>query len=454
MECRTWNGWLRGRPFAALLIGLASLSCGGHAETLMAGPVSKNPGPAGKVTTAIGTVFDQIHALALQPDGKLVAAGFSVHGPGAQGEFALVRYNPDGSLDRSFNATGIVTTPIGPSEDWARALVIQPDGKLVAAGYTSYGEKSAFALVRYNPDGSLDHSFNATGIVTTPIAASRNRGRALVLQKDGKLVVAGQAATESHTAFALARYNPDGSLDHTFNTTGILTTPIGTSDDEATALAIQPDGKLVAAGFSTQTPATLFALVRYNPDGSLDTSFNFTGKVTTSLALDDEATALAVQADGKLVAAGYSSDGTQGRIALVRYNTDGTRDAGFGKNGIVTVSIGGTDDWARALAIQPDGKLVVAGNATTFIQSAFALVRLNPDGTLDLSFNNAGIVMAQIASNDIATALVIQPDGKLVAGGYAMIDTVNHFALIRCNPDGSMDPTFMTRLKRPRPPAR
>ena len=423
-------------------------------ETLSPGPVSKNPGPAGKVTTAIGSVFDQIHAMAIQPDGKLVAAGFSVYGASAQGEFALVRYNPDGSLDHSFSTTGIVTTPIGTSEDWARALVIQPDGKLVAAGYTSFGERTAFALVRYNPDGSLDHTFNAAGIVTTPIGVSRNRGRALVLQKDGKLVVAGQAATGSRTAFALVRYNPDGSLDRTFNATGIVITPIGTSDDEATALAIQPDGKLVAAGFTTQTPQTLFALVRYNPDGSLDTTFNDTGKVTTEIALDDEATALAVQADGKLVAAGYSSDGSQGRLALVRYQTDGSPDDGFGRNGIVTVAIGGTDDWARALAIQPDGKLVIAGNTTTFIQSTFALVRLNPDGTLDLSFNNAGVVMAQIASNDIATALVIQPDGKLVAGGYAMIDTVNHFALIRCNPDGSMDPTFMTMPKRPRPQTR
>jgi len=449
MELSLRNRWRRWRPFAALLVGLAPLSCGGHVETYSVGQtLTKTVDPSGKVTTAIGDVFAQIHALAIQPDGKLVAAGFSAHGE--RGEFTLARYNSDGSLDRSFNATGIVITPIGSSDDWARALAIQPDGKLVAAGYTSYGGQTAVALVRYNPDGSLDHTFNSSGIVTTPIGASRDRAQALVIQKDGKLVVAGQSSNGTQTAFALARYNPDGSLDRSFNATGIVITPFGTSDDEANALVIQPDGKLVAAGMSTRLPQTVFALARYNPDGSLDRTFHFTGKVTTAIASDDEARALAIQPDGELIAAGYSSDGTQGKLAVVRYHTDGTLDRSFGGGGIVTVAIGSFDDWARAVVIQPDGKVVAAGNSSNFLQSGFALVRFNPDGTLDLDFNGSGIVTTLIATNDVATALAIQPDGRLVAAGYAMINTVNQFALVRYKPDGTLDPTFMTRPSRPR----
>src|SRR5437773_237131 len=196
--------------------------------------------------------------------------------------------NP-GDLDPSFGTGGKVTTPSG-SNGYINALVLQPDGKLVAAGYTqNNGSNSDFALVRYNADGSLDGSFGTDGIVTTLI---QNGGffEAVVLQPDGKLVAAGVGGGH----FALVRYNADGSLDGTFGTGGKVITPIGSFADMAYALVLQPDGKLVAAG-STSNGSWAFALVRYNADGSLDGSFGTGGTVTTQIGSSNLAYALVLQ---------------------------------------------------------------------------------------------------------------------------------------------------------------
>jgi uncharacterized delta-60 repeat protein len=320
----------------------------------------------GKVTTAIGPGDDWAEALALQRDGKLVVVGYSWNG--SDYDLALVRYNPNGSLDTSFNGTGKVTTAIGPASDGADALAVQPDGRLVAAGFSWNGSDWDFALVRYNPDGSLDTSLNGTGKVTTPIGLS-SVADALALQPDGKLVAAGYSSIGPNV-FALVRYSPDGSLDTSFNGTGKVTTGIEGDDDVANALALQPDGKLVAAGYSKNGSQYSFALARYNPDGSLDTSFNGTGKVTTRIGVSNKAYALALQPDGKLVAAGSDDD-----FALARYNQDGSLDRSFNGTGKVTTPIGPSVDEAHALALQPDGKLVAAGYSWQGSNYDFALAR-------------------------------------------------------------------------------
>jgi len=171
-----------------------------------------------------------------------------------------------GSLDMTFNSTGKVTTPIGTIDDAAEAVAIQADKKIVAAGLSYNGSRNVFALVRYNTDGSLDTTFNTTGKITTPIGASNDAAYAVAIQPaDGKIVAAGDSWNGSQYVFALVRYNTDGSLDTTFNTTGKVTTPIGTSQDTVEDVAIQPDGKIVAAGFSNNGSQCVFALVRYMP---------------------------------------------------------------------------------------------------------------------------------------------------------------------------------------------
>ena len=270
----------------------------------------------------------------------------------------MVRYNSDGSLDTSFDTDGIATTAIGTnSDDAGRAVAVQSDGKIIVAGTSDRD----FAVVRYNSDGSLDTSFDTDGIATTAISTNGpDSGRAVAVQSDGKIIVAGT----SDFAFAVVRYNGNGSLDTSFDTDGIATTAIGTnSDDSGRAVAVQSDGKIIVAG----TSDFAFAVVRYNSDGSLDTTFDTDGKTTVDPNLNsdsgyDGAFGVAVQADGKIVVAGV--DGEQ--FVVVRLNSDGSLDTTFDTDGIATTEIAGdvpvqNQDGSGALVLQSDGKIIVAG---------------------------------------------------------------------------------------------
>jgi uncharacterized delta-60 repeat protein len=401
-----------------------------HPAHATLGALDPSFGTGGKVTTKVGSTNDYGNALVRAPDGRLVVAGSSIDSV-TLGNFALARYNANGSLDTSFNGTGKVTTAIGPSWDSANALVRQPDGKLVAAGDTDNGSNFDLALARYNPNGSLDTSFNGTGKVTTAIGSSDEHAYALALQPDGKLVVAGRSNSGSNDDFALARYNPNGSLDTSFNGTGKVTTTIGSADDAAHALAVQPDGKLVAAGDTRINGQLVVALARYNPNGSLDTSFNGTGKVTTAIGGSSAAHALVLRSDGKLVIAGTGTNGSQFLFALARYNPNGSLDTSFNGTGKVTTAIGSIQDVAEGLVLQPDGKMAAAGYSYVGSRRVFALARYNPNGSLDTGFNGTGKVTTAIAQDDQATGLMLQQDGKLVAAGYGSNGSQQVFELVR-----------------------
>jgi uncharacterized delta-60 repeat protein len=224
-------------------------------------------------------------------------------------------------------------------------------------------------------EGDLDTSFDSDGKVTTDIGGIDNRARSVAIQSDGKIVAAGYSNPGSNYDFTLARYNTDGTLDTNFDSDGKVTTAIGSGTDQAFSVAIQSDGKIVAAGYSNNGSNDDFALVRYNTDGSLDTSFDSDGKVTTAIGgSDDRAHSVAIQSDGKIVVAGHSDNGSNEDFALVRYNTDGTLDTSFDSDGKVTTAIGSASDFARSVAIQSDGKIVAAGRSTGS-NDDFALVR-------------------------------------------------------------------------------
>lgn len=404
-------------------------------------------GAGGAVRTSLGGL-DWAGGVAVLPDGRIVVAGAS--DAGGTADFAAARYLPDGRLDPTFNGTGTVLTPVGDGEERAYALVVQPDGKIVLAGWRSNsGSTTAaaydFVLVRYNPDGSLDQTFDFDGKVVTPFGGRFNaaHGWAVALQADGRLVVVGDAIVLTPTfftnGFALARYNPDGSLDRLADGTGRVVTPIGTGDDVANGMALQPDGKIVAAGWSSGD----FALARYLPDGGLDPAFGGDGTVVTDFGLGQDAAAcVAVQADGKIVAAGQAFNGSDSDFGLARYNPDGSLDSSFGVGGKVTTPFGGFDD-VRGMAVQADGKIVVAGFTDVGGTVDFALARYLPDGTLDASFGTGGKVVTPIGGGaDYATALALQPDGKIIVSGQAFNGVKNDFALARYLPNGTLDPTF------------
>jgi uncharacterized delta-60 repeat protein len=380
----------------------------------------------GKVTTTFGGT-DTAAALALQADGKIVVAGTS------NGNFALARYLATGALDTSFSGDGKVTTNFG-GDDRAYAVALQSDGKIVVAGTSN----DNFALARYLANGNLDATFSGDGKVTTNVGGiggteeTRDGTQSLVIQSDGKLVAAGFTGDHQGALsyFALVRYLSNGNLDTSFGGDGKVTTNLresceGDTDQFVSALALQPDGKIVAAGASRCSgDGFAFALARYLANGDLDATFSGDGRVLTEVGEEAGASALGLQPDGKIVAAGVSRDSVDD-FALVRYAATGALDTSFSGDGIVITDFGGEfTEGATALALQADGKIVVAGTSN----GNFALVRYLSNGNLDTSFSDDGKVTTEFGGEDDATALAIQPNnGRLVVAGTSN----GNFALAR-----------------------
>ncbi|MGE0534861.1 MAG: hypothetical protein AB7O68_07790 [Pirellulales bacterium] len=383
-------------------------------------------------------VVSEANAVAIQADGKIVLAGEA-------NVFALARYNVDGTLDTSFDGDGKVQTAIGTAFSTISAMAIQADGRIVVAGSAFVGAHQSFAVARYNSDGSLDTSFDGDGKVTTQFGSSADTATSMAIQADGKIVVAGYSTSGANSDFAVVRYNSNGSLDTSFDGDGIVLTP-GTG--LAYALAIQADGKILVGGEAGGD----FALVRYNSDGSLDTSFDGDGKALTNLNSNshEQINAIAVQADGKIVAVGYAHVSTQDNIAVVRYNSNGSLDTSFSDDGKIIAPTGYSHSYARAVAIQANGKILVAGSsfvafvtgATTNSKPIATVLRYNSNGSLDSSFDDDGVVTTTIGYSSDANALALQSDGKIVIAGGARVSgdpSTRSFARARYLADGTLD---------------
>ncbi|MFO0841515.1 MAG: hypothetical protein U0797_03810 [Gemmataceae bacterium] len=361
-----------------------------------------------------------------------------------------------GALDPTFgNGAGYVTTSLSSVNiSSATSVLIQPDGKILASGSNYVGSKNAappqvFAVVRYNPDGSLDATFGSGGKAFADFPGSyikdwryaQSYASALYppagTVNDGKIVLAGDHLTSNNgDLFALARFNPNGTLDPTFGTAGEVTTILPVSiplRNGAHGVVIQPDGKIVAGGGS----ANGFVLARYNTNGTLDTTFGSGGKVVTSLGAHSDVATLLLQPNGKLIVAGdtWASGGDLWEVA--RYNPNGSLDTSFGNGGIVGGTFGAGADVTGA-ALYPSGtanasKVVVVGS----ISGGGGMARYNPDGSLDSTFGTGGKVNTATTS---PRAVAIEADGKLVIPGPYNGGP----ALSRFNPDGSADGTFGT----------
>ncbi|MBD2089905.1 putative Ig domain-containing protein [Microcoleus sp. FACHB-1515] len=406
-------------------------------------------GATGKITTDFGGNDESRDVIALS-DGKILVGGF-IGRRTTGNDFAIARYNADGTLDASFGIGGSVTTDIrNNSNDVGFGMAVQSDGKILLTGFTSPSSPADdFVVVRYNPDGTLDTSFGTGGIVIT----ETNGGFAhrVAVQSDGKIVVAGHAGGTASSDFAVFRYNIDGSLDTSFGTGGKVVTDPG--DDNtfniAYGLAIQNNGKILVTGYAGNRWDV--AIVRYNEDGTLDTSFGTGGKVITDINNStDLPYSLTVQSNGKILVAGYSVSNNY-NFALVRYNEDGTLDTSFGTGGkLVDDSFNssyGSGDPPISIKVQSDGKILVAGHKAGVYgvsTTDFAVVRYNEDGTLDTSFGTGGIVTTDINNTpDISYGMTVQIDGKILVVGNTSDRFRNNFAIVRYNPDGSLDANFL-----------
>lgn len=346
-------------------------------------------GSGGKTFTNF-TGTDIPTSMAVQSNNKLVVAGYST-GITGYNSFSICRYNVNGNIDTSFGIAGKVTTNIGVN-DYANAMVLQSDGKIIVSGSSALADgNSTFGLARYNTNGSLDISFGNGGKQTT-LMGVYSSANAMALQTDGKIILAGVSEDSNIVeSFAIARYNIIGTLDKTFGTGGIVTTAIQ-NRDRSDAILVQTDGKIIAAGTSSDSNNNRsYALVRYNADGSLDSSFGTGGKQTSAFGNDDEASGIALQTDGKIIVTGSSINASYvASFGLMRFSTNGRPDSSFGIAGKITCSFGGTDN-ANAITLQKDGKIVVAGSTQDAVyNTSIALARYNINGSLDTSFSNGG----------------------------------------------------------------
>jgi uncharacterized delta-60 repeat protein len=391
----------------------------------VAGRLDGNFAGDGKATTNFTRGWDAVSGLALQSDGKIVAAGSAGD---ANPRFALARYLRDGTLDASFDGDGKVTTDVTTGSEGAADVAIQQDGKIVVVGTASSGSESDFALLRYSPDGGLDPEFGDGGLVLTDFAAGIDLASSLVIQTDGKIVVGG-AATEPVgeegpppiSGFAVARYNPDGTLDTSFGEGGKVITEFSSGFDSASDLDLQADDRIVAAGGAgAGGQGERLAVARFNSDGSLDTSFSGDGKRTIDFGTGfSRASSVAIQPNGRILVAGTEAADVSApdyKFALARFNIDGSLDDSFGGDGRVRTRFGLGISGA---ALQDDGKIVAVGGSRGRDQK-FALARYTRRGALDSSFGGDGKVTTNFTlGSDWAGAVVLQPNGKILAGGRA-----------------------------------
>src|SRR5436309_4906879 len=406
-------------------------------------------GIGGMVTTDLNHSTDIANAVALQADGKLVVVGQAYkQNDFSDEDFVVTRYNTDGTLDTTFGRGGKVRTDFPGLAAVPSSVVIQPDGKIVVAGgafplFTFLGD---FKVVRYNPNGSLDRSFGSGGIVTTTFPEG-SYAFDVALQPDGKIIAAGTVFVDfnpgdiSDTDFALARYNSDGSLDTTFGNGGTVMTDYFGFEDDVFSVLIQPDGKIVAVG-SANNPATFydFAAARYLSNGAIDTTFGVSGKVSTDFGDQnfDRARSAALQSDGKIVAAGFaiSQNGVVQNFAVARYTSNGILDTTFSGDGKTQIDFGNCCQSAMKVLLQSDGKIITVGGSNgESSEDDFLLARLNPRGSLDATFGVGGTVRTSFGDlNGGANGATFQSDGKIVAVGFQATfggDRWAEFALAR-----------------------
>jgi uncharacterized delta-60 repeat protein len=371
---------------------------------------------SGKVVTSFPQRLNAAYAVALQPDGKIVSAGrsFSLTAP-RRVDLLLTRHLSNGRTDSSFGNAGSVITRFDAITHFrTSAVVLQPDGKIVVVGEVTR-PGTDFGLARYNPDGTLDSSFGQAGLVLTDFDSRSDSATSATLQPDGKIVVAGTSDGD----YVVARYNPDGALDSSFGQAGRTITDIA-GTDRAYAVALLPDGKIVASGISGNAVSAL----RLNPDGSLDTTFGTNGSVASTFGMPWFGTnfAMTVQPDEQIVIARTAliSGGNTG-FALLRLTASGALDTSFGANGVMFTDLLPTGQLGSsqptAVTVQPDGKIVTAGLVgSSDVQ--FGLTRHLPNGTPDSSFNGNGKLTLDLGSSfAVPRGVALQPDGKIVVVG-------------------------------------
>jgi uncharacterized delta-60 repeat protein len=359
--------------------------------------------------------------VAIQADGKIVVLGYSYNG--LNEDVLLARFNGSGRLDTGFGKGGYVVFD-GGGNDRGLGLALQRDGKIITTGYTYVGSQRDVLLLRYNVDGSIDSTFGAGGKVTySSQGSATDIGFGVVVQEDNGIVVVGETSVGSHQDVLVLRYTGRGTLDDQFGSGGIVRYG-GGGMDRGFAAAIQSDGKIVVVGSNVVKNRDDVLVLRLTASGALDKPFGTDGAVIFSGAGDnsDYGNWVALQADGKIVVSGAISNGTAFDILLLRFNSNGTPDSSFGTRGVVVYGDGGgNNDYGFSHVIQADGKIVIAGYTQKAAGDDVILIRFGPEGKPDPTFGLSGSTTWNGSGNgmDFGQGLALQPDGRLVVTGFS-----------------------------------
>jgi uncharacterized delta-60 repeat protein len=376
-------------------------------------------GTGGEVTTDLFGDSDFAYSVVALSGGKVLVAGQATKPAGT--DVALLQYNSSGALDSALGAGGKIISDLGSDSDGAFAMAVQSDGKIVVAGPINGGIATSFdfGIARYNANGSMDSLFGNGGEIITDFAGDFDQAYGVVIQADGKIVVSGTATVGGQSRFGVARYTASGQLDASYGVGGKVTTGFASADAEPFAIALQANGKVVLAGyaFDFNRQESDIAMARYNTDGTLDAGFGTGGKVVADLgSTDDMIRSLAIQSDGRIVAAGLSG----GNFAVTRYTSSGMVDGGFGTSGVARIDFAGGADAAAAVVLDSQGRILVAGQAANATGgNDFGVARLTTAGILDATFGSGGKVTIDFAAgNDIPSSMALTSDGKLLLAGY------------------------------------
>lgn len=377
-------------------------------------------GTDGISITPIGTANAFGRAVVIQPDGKAVIA--CVANNGTDTDFVIARFTTDGNPDASLDDDGIVLTDFGGRTDIAEAIALDNLDRIIVAGSVDSGDGFGFGVARYLSDGTLDQSFGDQGLVTRKTGTT-GFCKAVAIQQDNKIVLGGYVfnPVSLTNEYALMRFSTDGTRDSTFHHDGIVMTNMGIGAGIADAMLIQPDGKIVLAGqaLNENTFRWEIAIARYNTDGSPDQTWDDDGIVFSgSLNADFTIKTIALQEDRKVIVGGYFGTAQSNNLfAIARYHPDGRLDETFGTEGIVLDSYGDQNNQINTIIIQPDGQILIAGSSLQGSKDMFAIARLDPDGSFDDTFGEGGVVRPVIDRNDGINSMALQQDGKLIVAG-------------------------------------
>lgn len=389
----------------------------------------------------IGNAHAVPEKVIVQSDGKILLVGGTwIPSDTIPEVIAMARLRPDGTLDPGFNGTGKITIGYPGYSVSAEDVALLPDGKMLLCCNVWKANQGFLMVARINSNGTPDASFGVDGFAIKSVGSGTQYARAMAVQADGKIVIGGSWYTNNNIRGAMIRFLPNGTPDNSFGNAGVLITDIGEgASSEIFALKVQPDGKIVAAGYGTSNGKDKFAIARFNSNGTPDNLFGNAGKKSISLStFSDKAQSMLLQPDGKIILTGYAAYGqlSDEWMAVVRLNNNGTPDNSFGVGGVATLNISSNYENAKCAVLQPDGKILIGGYCQGYFAGTsyhFTVARLNSNGSPDTTFGNGlGYSVVQISpSGEFITSMCPAPDGNVFCAGNARVNNFEQFAVAK-----------------------